>query len=77
MYPQSDIGDQGASFRLLLENFSLASGKSGYTGCFFSFGCPIKLRRGFDWVNAGNDPQAVVDLSAEGLIGALAISPDP
>jgi hypothetical protein len=74
------IGDQGASFTIITPelNFELDSGETKDIEVSFS---PLDANAIYAEAliesNAGNEPQATVDLVAEGLIGALAISPNP
>lgn len=74
------MGDQGASFTIITSdlNFELASGETKDIEVSFS---PLDANAIYAEAliesNAGNEPQATVDLVAEGLIGSLAISPNP
>ena len=74
------IGEQGASFTIITPeiNFSLSPGETKDIEVVFS---PVDANAIYAEAliesNAGNEPQATVDLVAEGLIGALAINPDP
>lgn len=74
------IGDQGASFSILTPelNFTLSSGDTrGIQVAFSPLDANGLYAEALIESNAENEPQATVDLSAEGLIGALAINPDP